>query len=436
MAWFRCGGGEIQQSSGGSVILAENPTITLTKSSSNSVTITWAKPSSEVTIAKYQVYKYKSTTAPTTLSQMTLVGSTTNLTYTVENLNVPSTYFFVVTTVTSDDYENASIKGKQSIGFSSRGFVIKASNGVFASSDLINWTNVTDKVGNSSVVTTSSFHISYAEGAGFFYTDGDVYVSEDGFVWTYKKLPDVAIPNGTTSKATSIGVRKHDFRPLLGIAAPGGTTFFTGVINEDWYKVTAMSTPDSDLWWVYGNPKYFTTAQFGDSTLQDGATVYGYPKEMYSHKINGGYVEYIVCEGNYGVGLYVYKRVITESSSFSQVYSRNGGIGGADSIYGFAVSPKNEKDKDILVISIVTGLIYSFDSGKNWNYESDIITADKLTYDSAENKFIAFSNGSEPGIYECNATKEALSSNTWKKISVSSDTWTEFGKNVEYIIGK
>lgn len=435
MAWFRCGGGEIQQSSGGSVILAENPTITLTKSSNNSVTITWAKPSSEVTIAKYQVYKYKSTTAPTTLSQMTLVGSTTNLTYTVENLDVPSTYFFVVTTVTSDDYENASIKGKQSIGFSSRGFVIKASNGVFASSDLINWTNVTDKVGNSSVVTTSSFHISYAEGAGFFYTDGDVYVSEDGFVWTYKKLPDVAIPNGTTSKATSIGVRKHDFRPLLGIAAPGGTSFFTGVIDEDWYEVTSMSTPNSDLWWVYGQPKCFKTAQFGDSTLEDGATVYGYPEGMYSHGFSDGYVEYIVCIENYAERLYVYKRLIRESSNFSKIYSTSSNYG-AYSVYGFAVSPKNEKDKDILVISVISGLIYSVDSGKNWTYKESIHNASKLTYDSAENKFIALSNGSEPEIYECDATEGALSSNTWKKISVSSDTWTEFGKNVEYIIGK
>ena len=431
MAWFRCGGGEVQQASGGSIILAPNPTVTLTKTSNNSVTITWAKPSSEVTIAKYQVYKYKSTTAPTSLSQMTLVGSTTNLTYSVENLDVPSTYFFVVTTVTSDDYENASVKSRQSIAFSNRGFVMKANNGIFASSDLINWTNVTDRVGNSSTV----INISYAEDEGLFYTNGNVYVSEDGYDWTYKKLPDVVVPDGKTSFATSIGVRKHDYKPLLGIAAPGGTTFFTGGINEDWHETGASASPDSDLWWVYGNPKYFTTKNYGNSTLQDGATVYGYPRGMYSHENSGGYVEYIVCQDTYASGLYVYKRVVKESSDFSQAYSRHTGSG-ADTFYDFAVSPKNEKDKDILVISIITGLIYSVDSGKNWNYKSDIMKASKLTYDSAEDKFIAlYSNGSKSEIYECDATKEALSSNAWQKISVSSDVLTALG-NVVYIIGK
>ena len=142
MAYFRCGGGPIRQV-GGSVILASNPTITVTKDNSNQATITWSKPSSEVTIDHYNVYTYKSDTDPTSLEQFTLVTSISNqLTYTVGGLSINQTYYFVVTSVTEANYENASIKNKKSMYFSDVFALIRGGSKWYSTIDFVNYTAI------------------------------------------------------------------------------------------------------------------------------------------------------------------------------------------------------------------------------------------------------------------------------------------------------
>lgn len=390
MAWFRCGGGEIQQSSGGSVILAENPTITLTKSSNNSVTITWAKPSSEVTIAKYQVYKYKSTksaTTPTSLSQMTLVGSTTNLTYTVENLDVPSTYFFVVTTVTSDDYENASIKGKQSIQFSNTCFVAKTSTGVFASNDLVTWTDVTAAAGNPT-------YISYV--GGEFYTDG-AYFSTDGYTWTERPLPTISTSEYTSSnKATSMGTLIGGYSAIFGIDTANGTTFFVPKSNSDDYDVFTDSYHvysyfSQSIWWTTGGINYVTDISSDSdynykTDFTNGiASIYIETEKIYS---DGNYITYLAGFGGTNNYWKVYKRdVRVDNTKFSVIKEESNNYMLDDFI---VINNGNGTGKDILVVlSTKYGgdsyLYVSLDSGTTWSEKPLPQVSNSLFYASSKN---------------------------------------------------
>ena len=400
MAWFRCGGGEIQQSSGGSVILATNPTISLNKASNNSVTITWAKPSSEVTIAKYQVYKYKSTTAPTSLSQMTLVGSTTDLTYTVANLDVPSKYFFVVTTVTSDDYENASIKGGQSMAFSNTCFVAKTSTGVFASNDLVTWTDVTAAAGNPK-------YISYV--GGEFYTDG-AYFSKDGYTWTERPLPTIATSSQTSSnKATSMGTLIGGYSAIFGIDTVNGTTFFVPKSNSDDYDKFTMpyhvySYFSPSIWWTTGGT-YYVTDIISDSDYNyrtdfyDIDSIYTNAEKIYS---DGGYITYLAGFGGTNTYWKVYKKdARVDNNKFSIIKEESNEHRLDDFI---VINNGNGTGKDILVVlSTKYGgnsyLYVSLDSGTTWIQKTLPEVSNLLFYASSKNVLYIVSNSSASKIY-------------------------------------
>lgn len=418
MAWFRCGGGEVQQASGGSVVLATNPTITLTKASINSVTITWAKPSSEVTIAKYQVYKYKSTTAPTSLNQMTLVGSTTNLTYSVENLDVPSTYFFVVTTVTSDDYENASVKGRQWIKFSNTCFVAKTNTGVFASNDLITWTDVTAAAGDPK-------YISYANDE--FYTDG-AYFSKDGYTWTERPLPTIATsPQTSSNKATSIGTLIGSYNAVFGIDTMNGTTLFIPSTTSDTgyekceipYHVYPYFC--QSLWWTTGNV-YFVTNVSYDSN-------YNYVTDFLSMESVDVSAERIYADGDFityvagysGTNKYwkVYKmdrRV--NSTKFSIIKESKSEYRLDDFI---VINNGNGKGNDILVVlSTEWGgnsyLYVSLNSGTTWIQKTLPDVSNLLFYASSKNVLYIVSNSSASKIYSIPVSYMIANANssTWK----------------------
>lgn len=429
MAYFRCGGGEIQQASGGSIILATNPTITLTKASSNSVTITWAKPSSEVTIAKYQVYKYNSTTAPTSLNQMTLVGSTTNLTYTVENLDVPSTYFFVVTTVTSDDYENASVKSRQSIKVSNTCFVAKTSTGVFASNDLVTWTDVTEASGNPK-------YISYV--GGEFYTNG-AYFSKDGYTWTEKPLPTIATgPYSSSNKATSMGTLIGGYRAIFGIDTINGTTFFiqneisdTGYDEvEEGYHVYSY-LPQS-IWWNVGS-YYYVTDINSDSdynyvtNFRNLASVGIRVERICS---NGGYITYLAGFGGTDSYWKVYKNDTRKNSSFSIIKESESGYYQLNDF--IVINDGNGTGNDILVVLSTnyggnSYLYVSFDSGATWIEKMFPRIANSLFYASSKN--VLYINASDR-IYSIPVSDMIAKNFQFDYIEIPSEL------NSAYIIGK
>lgn len=437
MAWFRCGGGELQQASGGAVLLAPNPTITLTKVSSNSVTITWAKPSSEVTIVKYQVYKYKSTTAPTSLNQMTLVGSTTNLTYSVENLDVPSTYFFVVTTVTSDDYENASVKGRQWIKFSNTCFVAKTNTGVFASNDLVTWTDVTAAAGNPK-------YISYV--GGEFYTDG-AYFSKNGYTWTERPLPTIETgPYTSSNKATSMGTLIGGYSAIFGIDTANGTTFFVPKSNSDDYdKFTipyhVYSYFYQSIWWTTGNAYFVTNVSYDsnynyvtDFLSMESVDVSA--ERIYS---DGGYITYLAGFGGTNQYWKVYKLDMrVNSGKFSIIKESKSEYRLDDFI---VINNGNGKGNDILVVlSTKLGgnsyLYVSFDSGTTWIQKTLPDVSNLLFYASSKNVLYIVSNSSTSKIYSIPVSYMIANANssTWK--------FDEIGQPsgltgvLSYIIGK
>lgn len=430
MAWFRCGGGEIQQSSGGSVILATNPTISLNKASNNSVTITWAKPSSEVTIAKYQVYKYKSTTAPTSLSQMTLVGSTTDLTYTVANLDVPSKYFFVVTTVTSDDYENASIKGGQSMAFSNTCFVANTSTGVFASNDLVTWTDVTAAAGNPK-------YISYV--GGEFYTDG-AYFSTDGYTWTERPLPTIATsPQTSSNKATSMGTLIGGYSAIFGIDTVNGTTFFVPKSNPDDYDVFTVpyhvySDFPQSIWWTTGSPYYVTNissdSDYNYSTDFIGITsIYTSVKKIYS---DGNYITYLAGFGGTNNYWKVYKKdARVDNTNFSIIKEESNNHMLDDFI---VINNGNGTGKDILVVlSTKYGgdsyLYVSLDSGTTWIQKTLPQVSGSLFYASSKN-ILYIRSGKKIYSIPVSYMIANANSSTWKFDEM------EIPLGIGYIIGK
>ena len=417
MAWFRCGGGEVQQASGGSVILATNPTVTLTKTSNNSVTITWAKPSSEVTIAKYQVYKYKSTTAPTSLSQMTLVGSTTNLTYSVENLDVPSTYFFVVTTVTSDDYENASVKSRQWMKFSNTCFVAKTSTGVFASDDLITWTDVTAAAGNPK-------YISYADGE--FYTDG-AYFSENGYTWIERPLPTIETgPYTSSNKATSMGALIGS-KATLGINTMNGTTFFIPSTKYDtgYEKVTdsyhVYSNFPQCIWWnAYGY--HYVTNISSDSNynyvtdFRGIASIYTSANRICS---NGGYITYLAGFGGTNKYWKVYKHNVKGGSSQFSIIKESKSEYRLDDF--IVINNGNGTGNDILVVLSTkwggnSSLYVSLDSGTTWIQKTLPDIGYLLFYASSKDVLYIVSNYSASKIYSIPVSYMIANANssTWK----------------------
>ena len=134
MAYFRCGGGVIQTK----ILLPSNPTsINVSCTSETSASVSWSQPTSEKPIQKYRIYLYKSSTKPTLLNQMTYVSETNNLTYSVSNLTTDSTYYFAVTSVGSDGYENASIANTKSVTITEKLTImlIKSSDGWYRSID-------------------------------------------------------------------------------------------------------------------------------------------------------------------------------------------------------------------------------------------------------------------------------------------------------------
>ena len=238
MAYFRCGGGPIRQA-GGSVILASNPTITVTKDNSNQVTITWSKPSSEVTIDHYNCYIYKSDTAPTSLKQFTLVTSISNqLTYTIGGLSMNSTYYFVVTSVTEANYENASIKNKESMYLSEVFALIRGGSKWYSTPDFANYTAV-----NTPAVDAL---VSYSPYKKYFYS----LVPNTSYTY------ELNVVNNKLSLVNSIKNPSFSYQ--------GSTYQTTSMINSAFSYMESSS-----VFCAYSNPGGVSVCNLSDSEWRD-----------------------------------------------------------------------------------------------------------------------------------------------------------------------
>ena len=171
------GGNSGGSGNGKSIILPPNPVVNVT-ADTGTMTLTWIKPDSEVEIKKYNIYI--SETQPSTLSDMTLQGSTTELTYVLEGLENGKTYYIAVRAVSIYNYENASILNVKN-GTSKVAFVcLGENNGIYRSINSDSWTAM-------SGLPTGTYYRQITYGNGKFVCVGDKgksYYSTDGLTWT------------------------------------------------------------------------------------------------------------------------------------------------------------------------------------------------------------------------------------------------------------
>lgn len=109
------GGGGGGPASGSMVIMPANPVITISNVNDSGCTITWEEPYHEIPIAEYKIYH--STVSPSSINDMYVLGSVpyTTKTFTATGLYPGIKHYFVVTSVGSNEYENASIEHIKSV---------------------------------------------------------------------------------------------------------------------------------------------------------------------------------------------------------------------------------------------------------------------------------------------------------------------------------
>ena len=418
MAYFRCGGGPIRQV-GGSVILASNPTITVTKDNSNETfqaTITWSKPSSEVTIDHYNVYVYKSDTAPTSLKQFTLVTSISNqLTYTIGGLSINQTYYFVVTSVTEANYENASIKNKKSVTFYETNvdcLFAKTSDDIYYSSNGINWGGIYSSIG-------IPYNISYGYGENIFYTESDApKFSKDGKTWSEITGLEQSTPSGTERQLTgpiaypntyyAMGFRAMR-SDLVVIDKNGSCETF----DSNFYARKVYG--DTKLWSIMGSLRYVSSIRDGKVYFNDSTTDY----------VTGDSFVKPVELGNRGViATNTTKVSYTGYIYYTSVYE---GINNklVLSVDGHIVDLCSNRDSNV-VASCDRGAFYSTDCGATWSEITDGIKPVNchVAYDRANDTFIAIDDAK---VYMC----PGYDLTRWQYRGAHNLSGT-----IEYVIGK
>ena len=417
MAYFRCGGGPIQQA-GGSVILASNPTITVTKDNRNQVTITWSKPSSEVTIDHYNVYIYKSDTAPTSLEQFTLVTSISNqLTYTIGGLSKKSTYYFVVTSVTEANYENASIKNKKSMYFSELFALIRGGSKWYSTYDFANYTAV-----NTPEVDAL---VSYSP---------------------YKKCFYSLVPN--TSYTYELNVVNNKLSLVNRIANP--TWEYYGSINQTTQVInSAFSYMEShDVFCAYDNTNGILVCCLNDSkwsapttlswderiiliTVMGGPIIFSRSKHYsYMYRVKQ------VCETFDGAGYVAvgWKEDNTPMLYINRVYpemTTNNAFGSSSISDCLGVSSNKSGNAIIAIgkdwIVFLDGSICVSSASAPIHYKKiDKTLASNIIYSEAGNCFFAMGTDY---VYKIPASSDAINTSTWEAYELPSDIKSSYSSS-------
>ena len=200
MAFFRCGGGGGEKT----VVLPDNTVAINVFSKENSAEIFWDIPqNSEVDIENFKIYICKSDTKPASLKEFTLyklVEPTVN-TCVIDNLENDTNYYIAVCSVTTDDYENASLRSVAEVIPRETEIIISNGDSFFHySNDGIEWNKQTigisqrnikwvhDRwISTKSVCTVTSAFSSYDSSTSTTYykytITGTLYYSFDKEIW-------------------------------------------------------------------------------------------------------------------------------------------------------------------------------------------------------------------------------------------------------------
>lgn len=420
MAYFRCGGGPIQQA-GGSIILANNPTITITRDNPNQVTITWSKPSSEVAIDHYNVYSYKSDTAPMSLKQFTLVTSISDqLTCTIGGLSKKSTYYFVVTSVTEANYENASIKNKKSMYLSEVFALIRGGSKWYFTPDFVNYTAV-----DTSVLAINAL-VSYSPYSKNFYSlvPNARYTYKFSVVNNKLSLDNrIANPTvslqGSTYQTTYIINSAFSYMESSSVFCLYSTLEGTAICSLDrdltWHDVGSISGIPDILITVMGAPTGFSRSE---------EYSYMYSVKQVCGTFNGtGYVA-VGRESDKTPKLYI-DRVYPTSLSTNNTFgssSINDCLGVSSNISGNAIMAIG---KDWIVF--LDGSTCVDTAAAPIRYKKiDKTLASNIIYSEAGNCFFAMGTDY---VYKIPASTNALDTTTWETYELPSDIKSSYSSS-------
>ena len=410
------GGGVIQTK----ILLPSNPTsIDVSSTSGTSVNISWTSPTSEKPIQKYRIYLYKSSTKPTLLNQMTYVSETNNLTYSVSNLTTDSTYYFAVTSVGSDGYENASIANTKSVTITENKDIVlvKGTNGWF----------ITDyDFGSASKLDLDSkYEITFVESDNTKYPNGGFFIARNS------SLPGLISKDGRNWKRidTIQGYVPGTYGPTIVSAAPvdharninqsiayidNSNNVFMWFIDYD----QVYPTHDNQYWPTFstGNklfstenstPGYILCTNGYEAYLNDGVAFSGGQLSMTVHEVTDNTLvaeTYEYSSNNYKWSFIYYNRDTTATSKTVLSDTRSD-----DSFHWGGVAcglPTSDGDQ-IVLASTSRGLCVFKDGGKTiyrdwmtslksinptWEHAPFPGSRHMLTYSKKKDKFYAYDN--------------------------------------------
>lgn len=211
MAFFRCGGNVGKNS----LILPDNIEALNIFKDDKRVIIFWDVPeSSEIEIEKFNIYYCKAESLPGTLEDFTYYTSVGKDIRTCEitPLENDVNYYFVVESVSVEDYENASLRGSNKACTKDTEIVLSNSSKYYYSKNGIEWTEQSADVAVSkikyvndrwiSISTTCNTTTSYYQNSEYLHKIvGTLYYSFDSVSWvtvnfTVKEYTDTSTSSG------------------------------------------------------------------------------------------------------------------------------------------------------------------------------------------------------------------------------------------------
>ena len=280
-----------------SVLLPYNPVVNVVVGLGRMI-LTWAKPYSEVEIKKYNIYI--SETQPSSLSDMTFKDSTTELTYTLEELEGQKTYYIAVQAVGVNEYENASISNiKNEISKFKFRFLCIARDSSNAGDEKANIARSVngfswERIDSNLILEKHYRDVTYGNGKFVCVgNNGKSYYSTNGITWTAMSGLKNTIYNAVT----------YGKDRFVCVGLFGGSAYST-----DGLTWTAMSGLESATYngVTYGNGKFVCVGDKGKSYYSTDGLTWNAMSGLESTTYYG--VTYgngkFVCVGNNGKSYY------------------------------------------------------------------------------------------------------------------------------------
>ena len=389
------------------------------------MTLTWSIPDSEVPIDHFNVYIQKAADSPNSIDEMnlheTLDSSTTTMQ--IDNLDTGSYYYIVITSVSIDGYENASIRGMKGAELRAgywlmgggKNFNTYAGSTIYYSDDGATWETL--------IYASNGFYNPFCV------VDQVLYGSSNG---TNAYVEGINSTSGTRSYSYSLGTKYfrymvYDQKKYVVAWTSGGSycTYYYATLNEE------TGYPSNNFVALSGEKPYdFGGAAYGGKAII-GHAPYNYfyvdfnksaSLQKYGAANISGYCE----TGAYGNGKFILG--CREGRSLYILYENVGKSGaiqmetissGYD--YDF-VSICYADDWNTFYAVLENGQVYYLSEDMKWVYTGSTITAGGLCF--ANGRLICAGNGS--------SSHYTLNGTSWIAMSGASGNDTTFSITSKY----